>query len=59
MKANQFTVAFLKQVSVQELYAVLAQHYGKENIEVGQGQYINGLPNDWIVISNERPQRMD
>lgn len=59
MKANQFTVAFLKQVSVQELYAVLSRHYGKENIEVGQGQYINGLPNDWIVISNERPQRMD
>lgn len=59
MKATQFTVAFHESISVLELYKLLANHYGKQNVEVGQGKLINGLPNDWIVIANERPKRMD
>lgn len=59
MKATQFTVAFHESISVHELYKLLAKHYGVHNVEVGQGKLVNGLPNDWIVISNERPKRMD
>jgi hypothetical protein len=59
MKANQFTVAFHKDISVRELYELLARHYGATNVEVGRGKLVNGLPQDWIVVSNERPKRMD
>lgn len=57
MISKQFTVAFNKAISVRELYEILAKHYGE--VEVGQGILVNGLPNDWIVVSNERPHRMD
>ena len=56
MKATQFTVAFHTAVSVQELQAILAKHYGVKNTELGEGVFVNGLPHDWIVIKNDRPK---
>lgn len=53
MITTQFTVAFHKPISVQELQRVLMVYYGIHNVEVGQGMLVNGLPQDWIVISNE------
>jgi hypothetical protein len=59
MKATQFTVAFTTVTSIQELANILKKHYGPNNVEVGTGMYASGVPHDWIVISNERPDRMD
>lgn len=59
MRTTQFTVAFHIPVDVAELYRILAQHYGKDNIEVGAGVLVNGIPQDWIVVANERRSRMD
>jgi hypothetical protein len=59
MKSTQFTVAFTKVISIQELANILKKHYGHNNVEVGSGMYASGVPHDWIVISNERPDRMD
>jgi hypothetical protein len=59
MIRTQFTVAFHTPVSVQELYEILARHYGTDNVESGQGLLVNGLPQDWIVIANERQRRLD
>lgn len=59
MKATQFTVAFHIAVSVQELHTILAKHYGVPNTELGLGVFVNGLPNDWIVIKNDRSKRLD
>jgi hypothetical protein len=59
MIRTQFTVAFHTPISVQELYEVLAQHYGLQHVELGQGLLVNGLPQDWIVIANERQRRLD
>lgn len=59
MKSTQFTVAFHIPVDVQELYAILAHYYGVENIEVGEGRLVNGIPQDWIVVTNERRIGMD
>lgn len=59
MSSTQFTVAFHIPVDVAELYRILAQHYGEKNIEIGAGILVNGLPQDWIVVSNERRIRMD
>lgn len=59
MISTQFTVAFHSPISVQELYEVLARHYGTPNVESGQGLLVNGLPQDWIVIANERRTRLD
>lgn len=56
MRAVQFTVAFTEPISIRELAEVLARHYGKYNVEVGQGLITSGIPHDWIVISNERPR---
>lgn len=59
MIRTQFTVAFHHPVSVQELYEVLVRHYGIPDVELGQGLLVNGLPQDWIVIANERQRRLD
>lgn len=59
MSSTQFTVAFHKPVSVYELYEILAKHYGKEILEIGEGVLVNGLPINWIVVSNERRSRLD
>jgi hypothetical protein len=59
MIRTQFTVAFHTPVSVQELYEILARHYGLQHVELGQGLLVNGLPQDWIVIANERQRRLD
>lgn len=59
MKATQFTVAFTTVTSIQELANILKKHYGNINVEVGSGMYASGVPHDWIVVSNERPDRMD
>lgn len=59
MKSTQFTVAFHIPVDVQELIRILAQQYGLQNIEVGAGILVNGIPQDWIVVANERRSRMD
>ena len=59
MKATQFTVAFHIAVSVQELQTILARHYGIQNTELGLGVFVNGLPNEWIVIKNDRSKRLD
>jgi hypothetical protein len=53
MIKTQFTVAFHEPISVQELHRILSTHYGKQNVEVGEGILVNGLPHDWIVVSNE------
>lgn len=58
MKAHQFTVAFVKAVNITELVKVLKQHYG-DSVEVGQGLLHNGVHQDWIVVHNERPNRVD
>lgn len=55
----QFTVAFHNPVSVQELKQLLALHYGKNNVESGLGLLVNGLPENCIVVSNERRQQLD
>lgn len=55
----QFTVAFHYPVSVQELKQVLARHYGQNNVESGLGLLVNGLPENCIVVSNERRQQLD
>lgn len=55
----QFTVAYHYPVSVQELRQVLSRVYGEHNVESGKGLLVNGLPEDCIVISNERRQQMD
>lgn len=59
MRAVQFTVAFTEAVGIRELAEILARHYGKENVEIGQGLITSGIPHDWIVIANDRPRRMD
>lgn len=59
MKANQFTVAFTSVTSIQELANILKKHYGTTNVEIGSGMHSSGVPHDWIVIDNERPNRMD
>jgi hypothetical protein len=59
MISTQFTVAFHLPISVQELYDILARHYGMPHVELGQGVLVNGLPQDWIVIANERRTRLD
>lgn len=56
MRSTQFTVAFTEAISVRELYEILAAHYNKQNVELGHGVFVNGLPHDWIVIHNERRQ---
>ena len=57
MRAIQVTVAFHQPALVQELAEVLRRHYG--DVEVGEGMLVNGLPVDWIVVSNDRPKRLD
>lgn len=59
MKAVQFKVAFTNPVNIHELAQALAEHYGLENVEIGQGMLTSGIPHDWIVITNDRPKRMD
>jgi|LakMenEpi03Aug12_release.lakeMendotaPanAssembly.Ray.scaffolds.fasta_scaffold6338021_1 hypothetical protein len=59
MKSTQFTVAFTKAVSIQELANILKKHFGDRMVEVGSGMYASGVPHDWIVVDNERPRRMD
>lgn len=59
MKSTQFTVAFHIPISARELHDILAKHYEQYEVETGQGLRVNGLPNDWIVVSNDRPKRMD
>lgn len=54
MTKTQFTVAFHKPINARELYEVLAQHYGKDMVELGLGMFVNGLAEDWIVIANDK-----
>lgn len=56
MISFQFTVAFHNPVSVQELERILKQVYGPENVEVGLGLLVNGIPNNCLVVSNEQRQ---
>lgn len=56
MKAVQFKVAFTNPVNIQELAQALMEHYGTENVEIGQGVLTSGIPHDWIVITNDRPK---
>lgn len=58
MISFQFTVAFHNPVSIQELKQILEQTYGPGTIEVGQGMLVNGIPNNCLVVSNERQQRL-
>ena len=53
MIKTQFTVAFHKPISVQELRRILEAYYGTASVALGEGILVNGLPQDWIVISND------
>lgn len=55
----QFNVAFHIPVDARELYEVLAKHYGGDIVELGQGLFVNGLAEDWIVIANDKRPRLD
>jgi hypothetical protein len=57
VKTRQFTVAFAEPVDVRELKRVLEAWY--DIVEIGSGVTVNGIPNDYLVVHNERPKRMD
>ena len=59
MIKSQFTVAFHIPVDARELYEILARHYGTNIVEQGQGMFVNGLAEDWIVIANDKRTRLD
>lgn len=58
MKSHQFTIAFTKAITINELVKLLKNHYGGA-IEIGHGLHNNGIPQEWIVVNNERPKRVD
>lgn len=54
MKTRQVVVGFQKPVDVKVLVKMLEELYGKDTVTIGHGIAINGIPNDWIVVTNER-----
>lgn len=54
MRTRQVVLGFQKPVDTRVLVQVLQQLYGKDSVTVGHGSAINGIPNDWIVVNNER-----
>ena len=54
MKTRQIVVGFQKPVDVNKLVKMLEEMYGKGTVTVGHGIAVNGIPNDWIVVNNER-----
>lgn len=54
MKTTQVVVGFQKPIDTKTLVKMLEELYGKGSVTVGHGMAVNGIPNDWIVVSNER-----
>jgi hypothetical protein len=54
MKTRQVVLGFQKPVDTRVLVQILEQLYGKGSVVIGHGSAVNGIPNDWIVVNNER-----
>lgn len=54
MKTRQVVVGFQKPVDVKTLTKMLEEVFGKGTVTIGHGLAVNGIPNDWIVVNNER-----
>lgn len=54
MKTRQVVLGFQKPVDTKTLVKVLEAAFGKDSVTVGKGQAVNGIPNDWMVVHNER-----
>lgn len=54
MKTRQVVVGFQKPVDTKTLVRMLEEVFGKGTVVLGHGQAVNGIPNDWIVVNNER-----
>ena len=57
MRTRQVVLGFQKPVDIAALVKLIETAYGKGSVTLGQGQAVNGIPNDWIVVHNERPTK--
>jgi hypothetical protein len=55
VRTRQVVLGFQKPVDIATLVKLIEAAYGKGSVTLGQGQAVNGIPNDWIVVHNERP----
>ena len=49
---RQITLAFVTPINKYELAAILKKLYG--DVIIGEGRFTNDLPEDWIVIENDK-----
>jgi hypothetical protein len=54
VKTSQVVLGFQNPVDVKMLVKILQEVFGEGTTTVGQGQAVNGIPNGWIVVHNER-----
>lgn len=53
MKSRQLTIAFDTPEDIEHLAKLLRHVYDNKKVTVGHGTLINGIPQNWILVTDE------
>jgi hypothetical protein len=53
MKSRQLTIAFDTPEDIEHLAKLLRVAYKNKKVIVGHGSLVNGIPQNWILVTNE------